>query len=196
MAIHYKPIARVNDLVIQKLKDECLVYDLKINKAYCLNGTSAHIFQLCNGGNSVTEISKKLSTKLGKSVSEDIVWLAVNQFGQDNLLDNPYEFEGMSRREIIKRVGFTSALALPIISSVSAPTAIHAQSVCGCADNFPTTTCAASGAILTFGCFPDQPACVAAAVAASSATTGCCNGVNSTNFDTPTPGCCTVNCEP
>jgi len=196
MGIHYKPIARTHDLVIQELKGEFLVYDLKINKAYCLNETSAHVFRVCSGENSVSEISRQLGKKLGQSVSEDVVWLAISQLGQDRLLENPNKFEAVSRREIIKRAGFTSALALPIIFSVSAPMAVNAQSVCGCANNFPTTTCALPGSINTFGCFPDAPSCANAALAASSTTTGCCTGVNSLNFDTPTPGCCTVNCEP
>ncbi|HZH35571.1 MAG TPA: hypothetical protein VEX64_12070 [Pyrinomonadaceae bacterium] len=43
MASKNIPKARENDLVVQELKDEVLIYDLKINKAYCLNETSAAI---------------------------------------------------------------------------------------------------------------------------------------------------------
>lgn len=71
-----KPKTRNENLVVQEFESEILIYDLKTNKAFCLNETSALIYQLCNGKNSVAEISQALNKHLKQSISEDLVWLA------------------------------------------------------------------------------------------------------------------------
>ncbi len=128
-----KPLARNKDLVIQETGIELLVYDLKTNKAFCLNETSTPIWQLCNGENSVSEIAKKMSRQMKTEITEDFVWIALDQLKKDGLLDERFEspFEGVSRREIIRKVGFSSFVALPIISAVIAPEAASAQSGVG-----------------------------------------------------------------
>ena len=132
MASKNIPKARENDLVVQELKDEVLIYDLKINKAYCLNETSAAIWNLCDGHNSVSDISRKLSNRLKQLVTDDLVYLALDQLKTDELLSKSDEleikFNGLSRREAIRKVGLASMVALPIIASLVAPTAAMAQS--------------------------------------------------------------------
>jgi hypothetical protein len=114
------------------LQDEVLIYDLNINKAYCLNETSALVWQLCDGRNSVSDISRKASKKLKSPVSEDFVWLALDLLKQENLLSNSEqiipEFNGMSRREVIRKVGIGTMIAIPVVSGLIAPTAAQAQS--------------------------------------------------------------------
>jgi hypothetical protein len=116
------------------LPNETLIYDLKIDKAYCLNQTSALVWSECDGTNTAADISRNISPKLGAAVSEDIVWLALSQFKKDGLLDGNEQLvtplDGLSRREIVKRVGFASVVALPIISAMVAPKAAWAQSAC------------------------------------------------------------------
>lgn len=132
MKLGHNPRSRQDNIVIQEFDNEILIYDLNQNKAYCLNETSAMVWQKCDGSKSVSEISRILTEKLKSNVSEDIVWLAVSQFKKDKLLGNNEEifsdFDGLSRREIVKRIGFASMVALPVISAVVAPTALHAQS--------------------------------------------------------------------
>lgn len=132
MASKNIPKARENDLVVQELKDEVLIYDLKINKAYCLNETSAAIWTLCDGRNSISDISRKLSNRLKQPVTDDLVYLALDQLKTDDLLSKSDEleikFNGLSRREAIRKVGLASMIALPIIASLVAPTAAMAQS--------------------------------------------------------------------
>jgi hypothetical protein len=127
------PQSRKENLVVQEFENEILIYDLNINKVYCLNETSSLVWQLCDGTNSVSEISRSLSQKLKPDVSEDLVWLAIEQFKRDRLLDenNPVEidFGGLSRREVIKKIGLASMVALPVISSVVAPSAASGQSL-------------------------------------------------------------------
>jgi hypothetical protein len=126
------PLSKTDDFVVQKLKEETLIYDLKTNKAICLNETAAIVWEMCDGKTSVSEITRKLSKKLKKPITDDLVWLAIDQLNQEGLINNgigKYKpFEGLSRREIIRKVGFTSIVALPIISAVVAPNAAAAQS--------------------------------------------------------------------
>lgn len=136
-----KPLSRSDNLVTQDSGKEVLIYDLQINKAFCLNEMSSIVWKECNGKNTVADISKILSRKLKENVSEDLVWIAVHQFKKDNLLIENNEFitpfDGLNRREIIKKIGFASIAALPVISSIIAPTAIHAQSGGVCAGFTP-----------------------------------------------------------
>ncbi|NJM54458.1 MAG: PqqD family peptide modification chaperone [Blastocatellia bacterium] len=64
-----KPVSRQANIVVQDLESEVSIYDLSINKALCLNETSALVFQLCDGTNSVAEISNLMSVKLKTLVS-------------------------------------------------------------------------------------------------------------------------------
>ena len=129
------PKSRTKDLVVQELDKELLIYDLNINKAFCLNETSATVFQLCNGNNSVAEIADLMSKKLKMLVSEEVVWLALDQLKKDNLLEGSDEFavnfNGLTRRQVIKKVGLASMIALPVIASVVAPSPAIAASLLG-----------------------------------------------------------------
>lgn len=120
-----KPKTRNESIVIQEMEKEILIYDLKVNKACCLNETSAIIYQLCNGKRNVSEIAQKLSEQSQQPVTEDLVWLALDSFKKDNLLEKSEQFEinfnGLSRRQVIKKVGLASLVMLPVISSVVAP---------------------------------------------------------------------------
>ena len=132
----FKPVPRKDNVVVQELNGEVLIYDLGENKAFCLNETSALVWQACNGEKNVAEISRELSGKLDSPVNEDLVWLALDQLKKENLIENKDEvvadFGGMSRREVIRKVGFASIVALPLISSLVAPPAISAQSAGAC----------------------------------------------------------------
>lgn len=135
------PKARKENLVVQELDSEVLIYDLNTNKAFCLNETSTLIWQACNEGKTVAEISKSISKKLNSPVNEDLVWLALDQLKKENLIENKEEivvdFGGMSRREVIRKVGLATVVALPLVSSLVAPLAIHAVSAAACG----TLTC-------------------------------------------------------
>ena len=120
------------DIVVQKAGDETLLYNLKTNKALCLNETSALIWEVCDGKTSISEIAEQIGKRLKKPVTEELVWLAFDQLAKENLLDHAdglqNNFEDLSRREVIRKVGFASVVALPIITSVVAPRASYAQS--------------------------------------------------------------------
>ena len=128
-----RPKARESDIVIQDIEDEILIYDLISNKAYCLNETSAAVWQICDGTLSVSEITSKLRKELDSSFDENLVLLSLEQLAKDNLLEETsgesFLMNKVSRRDLIQKAGATSLIALPLISSIVAPKAAHAQSM-------------------------------------------------------------------
>lgn len=147
-----KPIARKDDLVIQEVAGEILVYDLRTNKAICLNQTSALVWQNCDGNKNTFEIAEDMEKKLGNPVKEDLVWFAVKQLEKEKLLDNEVKidnrFEGLSRREVVKKIGFSALIAVPVIASLTTPVSAGANTctgMCGQTLACPTvTTCMCS----------------------------------------------------
>lgn len=127
-----KPLRRNEDIVVQDSDGEILIYDLKINKALCLNETSALVWQACDGTKSVAEISQLLSKKTNAPVTEDLVWFAIDDLKKEKLIANSEDitsnFEGMNRRNVIKKIGMGAMIALPIVMGLVAPTAANAAS--------------------------------------------------------------------
>ncbi len=135
-----RPVARKEGLVIQEMPDEVLVFDTETNKAHCLNETAAFVWKSCNGTNSVADITQSFGNQSGKPVDENLVWLAIDQLNENNLLAENLQadFNGQSRREVIKKIGLAAVIALPIVSSLVAPTAALAVA-CSGTDNTPCT---------------------------------------------------------
>jgi Coenzyme PQQ synthesis protein D (PqqD) len=68
-----KPLARCENIVVQEMPEETLVYDLNTNKAFCLNQTAALVWKNCDGQKNVTEIAQILQSSMKSSVSDDLV---------------------------------------------------------------------------------------------------------------------------
>jgi hypothetical protein len=128
------PVARKEGLVIQETTEEVLVYDLNSNKAHCLNQTAAFVWKSCNGNNSVPDITKLFEKETGSAVHEDLVWLAIDQLNEKNLMEAELsaKFAGRSRREVIKKIGLAAVVALPVVASLTAPTSALASTSCAC----------------------------------------------------------------
>lgn len=140
------PCARKDNIVMQNLSEEVLIYDLTTNKALCLNKITASVWAKCDGNNSLQDISDRLSVELGSPVDKSLVWLALEQLKKANLIvtetAKPLELIDLPRREIIKKTALTTAIALPLISTITAPMAINASSS-GCTSGSDVTTGAA-----------------------------------------------------
>ncbi len=105
------PKSRQQNIVIQELNGELLIYDLSLNKAFCLNEASASVWQACDGEKSMDEISQIVSKKLNTPITENFVWLALDRLKKENLILNQDEISshsnGLSRREVIRNIGFS-----------------------------------------------------------------------------------------
>ncbi|HKS27444.1 MAG TPA: PqqD family protein [Pyrinomonadaceae bacterium] len=126
------PAARMDELVIQEVDGETLVYDLKSHKAHCLNRTAATVWKHCDGNQTVDEAARRVAIELRAPVTREVVWLAIDQLAKRGLLKNGMRrAHTVSRRELMRRIGITAAVALPLVTSIMAPTTAQAASCRG-----------------------------------------------------------------
>ena len=129
---HIKPRARKEGLVVQQLSDETLVYDLDRDLAHCLNQTASLVWSRCDGRATAKEIACSVSRNLNQPVDEKVVWLALDQLSRNHLLaESPMpltNFSTMDRREVVRALGITAAVAIPMVASIVAPTPAQAAS--------------------------------------------------------------------
>jgi Coenzyme PQQ synthesis protein D (PqqD) len=127
------PRARKDALIVKSLETETLVYDLNTSRAFCLNQSSALIWNLCDGETSLSEIARRAHEQLDLPIDVSFVSFALESLSKDGLLSSPYtasaELVGMTRLALMRRVGrvgVAAAVAVPLVSSVLAPTAAKA----------------------------------------------------------------------
>lgn len=168
--IEVKPISRKSDLVVQEHIEEVLIYDLLIDKAFSLNATSSLIWNLCDGSRTIIEITNQLSEKSNSTIDEDFVWFALEELKSNNLLKNSEEisidFSGLSRREVIRKVGLATLIALPTVTAVFAPSSIQAASA-------TCSTAAPGGVQCRCGCNVAQGATCSSGLAVDPCNPGC-----------------------
>lgn len=154
------PHARRSGLIIKEADGEVLIYDLQRNKAHCLNDTAAKVWQYCDGEMTIAEVCSSLSRELNATCDEKLVWYALDQFAKDNLLEEtgkPTVFlaAGMNRRQMVRTLGLTAVIALPLVTTILAPTPAQA------ATQFPPTSPCTAPIQCTSGvcCNPGNLAC-------------------------------------
>ena len=182
-------LARHEDLVVQELPDEVMVYDLKRHKAHCLNKTAAFIWNHCDGQTTVTEMTDMLNREAGSAVDEEVVWYALDRLSKADLLEGKFNSpvnDGLSRRRMIRRLG--AMIAVPAVISLVAPTAFAQGSVtvfgskiaCGQCNVQNNPIGCVSDTCCTGNCGGPQRGCVC--------TTNPCTEVSPGEFDTACTG--------
>lgn len=144
----YLPLARTDGLLVEGVEDELLVYDQEHDSAHRLNRTAAIVWRSCDGKHDVAALVAVLDKELGGDLAdEDLVRIALDNLAERGLVDGapqraPEETR-VSRRRFIRRVGTVgvAALALPVVSSLVAPSPAAAQSLC---TSSSSCTCACS----------------------------------------------------
>lgn len=122
------PKARFENIVVQDLENEILVCDLKNDHVFCLNTTAGEVWKLCDGETSVDEIERILSRKFGRKVGQEMILLTLEHLSKQYLLDRKFPTNHVSRREMIRKAGLVSMIALPFISSIAMPNSALAAS--------------------------------------------------------------------
>lgn len=128
--LSHLPKMRERALVIDQLPDEVLVYDRERHQAHCLNQTAALVWQHCDGRTTAAGIARRLQRELDQPFDEELVWLALRQLDQIHLLEKPIllpqQLAGMSRRQMVRAMGIAAVVAVPVVTSIVAPTASEA----------------------------------------------------------------------
>lgn len=123
------PRARRDDLLVEDIMDELLIYDLRSEQAHCLNATAAAIWRACDGHTGVEALVAATSAAIGAPCDERVILLALEQLRERDLLDQlPASASALvSRRELMERLA-VPMLLLPLITTLSVPTPAMAQS--------------------------------------------------------------------
>jgi len=128
----YQPLARKRSLIVEELADETLVYDLESHRAHCLNRAAALVWRQCDGRRSVEEIAEKLRREFPAGADgEVVVRFALEQLAKFKLLEASVGKQvsvktGLTRREMMRRLGLAAAVTLPLVNSIVAPTPAQA----------------------------------------------------------------------
>jgi hypothetical protein len=122
------PRAR-RDCLTREFGDELLVYDQQRNVGHCLNPTAAATWKLCDGKNGASELARILTRQFSAPIDEPVVLLALEELSKARLLvDVEKPVRRTSRREAIRSIGIAGAIALPLVTSLVAPTPARAAS--------------------------------------------------------------------
>jgi len=122
------PSGRRDGIIVRELADEVLIYDLQRDKAHCLNKTAGFVWQHCDGRTQVATVARLLAAETQTFVDESVVLLALHQLAERHLLVDPLPRSSglrVSRRRLVLKYA-PAALALPLIMSITAPTAAQA----------------------------------------------------------------------
>jgi len=123
------------DIAVQQIGTELLLYDERRHLAFCLNESSAAIWKAADGERTVDAICNAISLQLKAPLSEEFVLFALEQLREDGLLEPESLAEAepaISRRALLKTLGVSGALLLPMVAAIVAPPAAAAYN--GCVD--------------------------------------------------------------
>jgi hypothetical protein len=165
------PEKRRHGLVVKELPEEVLVYDLERHRAHCLNPAAAVVFKSCDGKRTVAEIARLLRRETGAPADEAWVHLALDRLERARLLEERGALRAgrsVSRRDLLRKAGVGLAAALPLVTSIVAPTPTEAAASCkdccsSAADGTPcgnpialcTGMCSCQGGLCLGGCGPN-----------------------------------------
>jgi len=117
-----RPLGRAAGLVVDSIGDELLVYDTESRRAHSLNTLAAAVWRACDGQRDVDQLAELTG------FDRNAVELALNNLA-DVALISGYQTSGISRRVVLRRLSLTAAglaVGLPVIRSITAPTAAMA----------------------------------------------------------------------
>jgi hypothetical protein len=129
-----RPQARQDQLLMREVGDELVVYDQERHRAHRLNRTAALVWRHCDGQTTVAELAELLHHEFNLPANEEVIWLALDRLEKAHLLQERLprstKAAGVSRRQVMRRLGRTAAVALlPVVATLVAPTPAMAQTV-------------------------------------------------------------------
>lgn len=150
-----KPTARTQDLILEDVDDELVVYDKRSKTAHALSREAAAVWRICDGELSVPQLGERLGFE--PAVVEHALDALRNS---ELLLDEPSR-PGYSRRQAVTRmaVAGSAAFLAPFVYSVSIASAQGCPS-CSPKGTLPNgtdlgkgvSTCTGTGGSGTKGC--------------------------------------------
>jgi hypothetical protein len=81
------PVARKNDLVIERDVVDLFIHDLQSEKYILLNPVSAFVWKKCDGKHNAEEIARDLEIEVGAKVSLSLISSTVERLFSERLLE-------------------------------------------------------------------------------------------------------------
>jgi hypothetical protein len=127
-------------LIARRIDDELLVFDEETSTAHCLNGIAGEMWMACEQESSAVEVTEVLCPRW-PDIEEEVVAASLSKLAAAGLLE---EQENIShgRRQLIRKLGFAAAVALPIVvNSVLIPSPAAAASCASITQSCATKPC-------------------------------------------------------
>lgn len=129
----WSPHARQRDLIVKRMADELLIYDVARHRAHSLGPMMAALWQRCDGHTRPKAITKALREQFGASVGDELVWLGLERLSAAHLLRNDAPSDAVpaapaagapTRRQWLRQA---AALGMAV-ASITVPTLAEAAS--------------------------------------------------------------------
>jgi Coenzyme PQQ synthesis protein D (PqqD) len=178
-----RPVARTAGLVVKTVGDEVLVYDLERHRAHSLNRVAAAVWRACDGSSAEGEITARLRDAEAIPVTRELVRYGLRELERARLVSESGREWELTRRDLMRRLG-TVAVAVPVVTSIVAPTVAQAQSCTGAglpctsvAQCCPGLFCPGGDPSVTRCCGGQGQACTANVECCSFQSVVCISGV-------------------
>lgn len=133
--------ARRNDVVVEDVSDELLIYDRRTDVAHCLSEVAALVWRTCERGATLGEIAEQISQRdlAGSGVdAAELANTAVAELVEKGLLETSGAAAAaglVSRRQALRKMAGVGAAAIagPLVVSAAVPTAAFAAASCSSA---------------------------------------------------------------
>lgn len=154
-----KPLARSEDLVIENLDDEVLIYDGNNARAHSLGATAARVWRACDGETGIDDLAAALELPretVLKALGELEGAELLESFGLQIVNGESGNGNGLTRREMglrTAKIG-AAAVAAPMLYSIAVPSAAAAATPTNAACAlYSSDSCGQSkGACAVLGC--------------------------------------------
>ncbi|HEY9716380.1 MAG TPA: PqqD family protein [Trichormus sp.] len=125
---NFCPLARQNEILAHDVGNEVVIYDLKDDKAFCLNRVAAKVWRHCDGQTPVSTLAGLLE-EFDLPADPTAVLCVLDQLGEYGLIqDSEKKVATVTRRQVLGRLGVAAAAVAACVTAITVPTALHAQS--------------------------------------------------------------------
>ncbi|HUG54020.1 MAG TPA: PqqD family protein [Vicinamibacteria bacterium] len=109
------PRRRRDSILVERLGDETLVYDLERHRAHSLNHTAGLVWSACNGDRDSAAIARHIASDV-PGATADLVDVALARLARARLVTGGV----IHRRAALRRLSLAAGL-LPVVSSIVVP---------------------------------------------------------------------------
>jgi hypothetical protein len=112
---------------------QTVLYDEDTDRVHLLDPTTSAVYELLDGSRSIDEVASSVAQRLQLPADLELIEVALQELSEAELLEEEsgrMQVPEISRRELIRRLGLTGALAalVPGILTVATPAPASAQS--------------------------------------------------------------------